>query len=146
MTTLIKKNSLLDRALTLNRMLEKSYIELAVTLVEIVETEAYKEGGYEDFTSYYRDELCREKTTVSRLLTVGRWLKDTKLSGDGASYAKLDAAIKAFPDKGPDYILAAAKTNTLQELQQENRERVNGVCSEHEPITICGKCKVRIHG
>lgn len=149
MTALTTKNSLLDKAEKLNRVLEKSYLELAVTLVEIVETEAYKEAGYEEFSHYYHDELNREKTTISNLLKVGRWLREKNLlaEADGVSYMKLATSINAHPDGEPNFILAAAKTNTLSELQQNNRERLFGECQEHVPvqITVCEKCKTRIH-
>ena len=147
MSSLQVKNALLDKVQKLNRILEKSYLELAVALVEVVETEAYKEAGYDEFSMYYRDELNREKSTISRLLTVGEWLIKYKLlkEANGASYAKLAVSISAYPDKPTEYILAAAKTNTLSELLQSNRERVNGPCIEHKPIQICSECRTRIY-
>lgn len=130
---------LLDNAKALNQALETSYLSLALVLVEIHETEAWKDAGHEDFPTYYREELGREKSTVSRLLEVGRWLKQVALEQPptGIGYKKLYQAIKAFPEKDPEYILAAASVNSLSELQKESREKVQHEC---DAISVCKTC------
>lgn len=144
MTTLIEKNKLLDQTLALNKQLEQNYIALGLALLEIQETEAFKEAGYEDFADYYRNELGREKSTVSRLLSVARWLKENKLPVGNVSYKKLEVAIRAYPDKDPEYVMKAAETNTLDELRDEHRETVSGVCTNHIPLTICKTCRAML--
>lgn len=122
----------LEKARELNQAVENNYLALAEVLVEIEESKAYTALGYDNFPSYYKLELGREKSTISRLLNVGRWLKQNALAlPEATSYKKLDEAIKAFPDKEPDYILAAAKENTIDELRDERTEREVGV-HEHD--------------
>ena len=142
--SIAEKNKLLDHTTVLNKQLESNYIALGIALLEVQETEAFREAGYEDFASYYRNELGREKSTVSRLLGVARWLKENKLPEATVSYRKLDVAIRAYPNKDAGYILAAAENNTIDELRDEHRESVNGVCTEHIPLTICKTCRAML--
>jgi hypothetical protein len=143
------KNKLLDDAKHFNQVWEKACITLGFILLEIQETEAYKEAGYTDFASYYRDELGREKTVVSRLTAVCKWLREHKLrdatATESLSYAKLDEAIRAYPNKEPSFILAAATTNTLSELREERNERFHGIhehtfgAERYAPCEFCGR-------
>lgn len=139
MTTLRENNDLLNKAASFNRALEDSYLSLAVVLVDIEESEAYKETGYETFADYYKQELGREKSTVSRLMTCGRWLKAHKLGLHGAtfSYRQLASAIKTFPDKEPEYVLSVAKTWRDDDFRAEEKEE----CLHTKPsITVCPDC------
>lgn len=125
--------SLLDQAAELNKSLENSYIGLAIVLVDIQEQELFKEAGYEDFASYYKNGLGREKSTVSRLLTVGKWLKENGLLGATVPYARLALAIKTYPDKPANFVLSAAKTLSSAELYAEKTEANFGADHEHTP-------------
>ncbi len=138
MTTVTQKNQLLDKAEGLNKTLENSYLALSLVLVEVEETEAYKEAGYEDFPSYYKEALGREKSTVSRLLQVGRWLRDNKmgLPTGNLSYKKLGSAIKAFPNETPEKVLAIAETWTPEDFKDEKKE--DGHAHEYE--MFCKHC------
>lgn len=137
--SLTEKNQLLDKVEELNRTLENSYMGLALLLVQVEETSAFREAGYDTFPDYYREELGREKSTVSRLLQVGRWLRDNSLVAPGnLSYKKLEAAIRAYPHKEPKYVLAAAKTLTLSDFKEEKKE--DGHTHEyHEFCKFCWK-------
>lgn len=139
--------NLLERTKQLNEMAECSLIELGVLLAEVEEKEAYKEAGYDSFHEYYEEELGRNKSTVSQLVTVGRWIKEHSLlkQTEQTSYRKLYAAINLYQDKEPRFILAAAQTNTLHDLETERREKEHGICIDHQPITLCARCKIRIY-
>lgn len=136
--------TLVEQARKLNQAVEDNYIALALVLVDIEATSSYKALGFDDFATYYKQDLGREKSTVSRLLAVGKFLKENGCVNATVSYHKLSEAIKAFPDKEPGFVLAAAQNNTLDELRAEHREAVHGECVEHTPITICTKCHVKI--
>ena len=129
-------SDLLDNATTLNQQLEKSYLGLALVLVAIEETGAYKEAGYEDFATYYREDLGREKSTVSRLLHVGRWLRDNKLAVPTVSYRKLSDSIKRFPNEKPEYVLAVAQSWSASDFMSDKRES----CEKHEFVMKCRHC------
>ena len=122
---LIKKNELLDTAQKLSRNLKVNYLALCRTLFEVKESEAYKEAGFKDWVMYYRDELDLVKDGVSKMLPVGEWLSrnDIKLPlATPVGYRKLAIAIKANPNKDPDFILASADRLTTSELLMEKTE------------------------
>ena len=108
MNSLTEKELLIDQAYDFNNALEHNYLALAVILAEIEEKEAWK-GEYTDFVDFYKRGLGREKSTVSRLLTAGKWLRENgygdKLPG-ATPYKRLVQSIKRNPDKDPEYILA----------------------------------------
>lgn len=127
-------NDLLNQARIYNNALEQNYLALAVTLAEIDATESWKEE-YDSFADFYTKDLCREASTVSRLLTAGKWLKDNGgLPAGNVSYKKLTAAIKAFPDKEPEYIISAAQTLTYQEIAEEKTEQKFGTDHQHKIV------------
>lgn len=135
---LTEKNNLLDKADALNKTLENSYLALALVLVEVEETAAYKEAGYDDFAGYYKEALGREKSTVSRLLAVGHWLKENELGlpTGNHSYKRLGQAIKAFPNETPEKILAIAETWTPDDFKEEKKEDGHA----HEYAEFCKHC------
>ena len=93
--------------------------------------------------------MGRSKGFVSKLLISATFLKTHAVSPGnlpGLTATKLYTAINSFPEEKPDYILAAATTNTRDEMLEEKRERKNGKDHEHTPksedryaICTCGK-------
>jgi hypothetical protein len=142
--TPVKKEVALKKAATLNEAIEVSYVQLAIVLVEIEEKELWK-GEYDSFWDFYTNKLGRRKSTISQLLTVGRWIINNGLLKEtrGQSYRKLYASITAHKEREPQYILAAAQTNSLSELEAEHKEKKFGV-HEHEAgaerYATCKKC------
>jgi hypothetical protein len=124
-------------------MTETSQVMLGVALVRIKEFEDFK-PGYETFDEWYKVELKRSKGDISRLMTVGRFMIDGGFheEKDAAPYTVLYTAIKAFPDKEPGYVLAAAQSNTISEILENRRDDAFG---DHQDIPgeeRWGKCTV----
>ena len=142
MNSLAAKNQLLDKAETLNKALDTSYLGLSLVLVDIVETEAFKEAGYDDFPSYYREHLGREKSTISRLLVCGKWLKEKyggALPEGNPSYKKLASAIKANPEAEPEFVLATAATWSESDFKADAKEKCPG--ADLDLSTASAKCR-----
>lgn len=136
--------TLLEQARELNATIEKNYLGLALALYEIKKTDAWKDE-YESFADFYKNDLGRERSTVSRLLTVGEWVQthlDGMLPAGNIGYKKLAASINAFPDKDPKYILSAAQTLTDDDLKAEKKEACPGhdldLTRQSAPCRHCG--------
>lgn len=137
----------LDRARQFNAALENFYLQLALELVDIQANQSWK-GEYDSFEEFYQKDLGREKTTISRLLKAGNWLKDNGLAlPDGQlSYKKLGYAISHV--KGaPEHVLAAAQTLSYAEMLDEKAESEFGPDHEHAPegAQRWAKCKCGKH-
>jgi rubrerythrin len=139
---------LINKAKELNQNLEQTYILLGITLSEIESSEVYK-YNYETFSEYYTKELGRDKSTVSKLIKVGNFVKNNGFINEteGASYTTLYESINTYKDKEPQFVLEAAKTQSLGDIREEKREIQFGE-HQHEPdvskkglfpCTICGK-------
>lgn len=131
--------TLLDQARELNSNLENSYLALAIVLTEIEANETYKEAGYETFTDFYQRDLGREKSTVSRLLTCGRWMKEQNvgLPAGNISYKRLASAIKQSPDKKPEEVFALAEVWDDKDFKEHTKE----ICTHQKPaILVCPDC------
>lgn len=125
----MKPTTLLDTARSLNSAIEQNYLGLALLLVEIERDELYKDAGYDTFVDFYSQDLKREKSTVSRLLKAGHWLKDNygaQLPSGQFSYKRLVASINTFPDQKPEYILAAAQTLTNDDFKAHKKDNCEG--------------------
>lgn len=133
-------NEILERAKNLNAAVESHYLHLALTLAEISEAKLFREVGYGSYTEYVENELSRSKTFASNMLTVGKFLKENNYLPESVytSYARLATSIRAHRDQDPQYILAAAQTNTEAELIQARQEKEAG---EHECVAVCKHCK-----
>lgn len=125
---------LLNRAKLLNSAVESGYMTLATTLSQINSTEAFKALGYDTFFDYAKEELNRTKGTVSKLLKVGDWIVQQQYEPEKleTSYARLYESLNLNKDKDPQFILAAAQTNSQSELEDAKREAKHGV-HEHTP-------------
>lgn len=142
---------LLAKTKELNIQADSTYIALGMALLQVEETKAY-EGSYQTFAEYYQNELNRDKSTISRLLSVAQWVRQSGFTAipQEVGYNNLYESIKALPTETPEYVLEFAKQNTLQEIRDEKREKDHGV-HEHEPdvskkalfpCLTCGKlCK-----
>lgn len=135
---------LLEQAAKLNKLSEVSQVALGMTLVKIKELQAYR-PEYEDFKSYYQEALGRSKGDVSKLLKVGEYMlsagfREEKLPELG--YTKLYASILSYGDtKEPEYVIAAAETQTLLELSDGGRdERHAPHDCEWIPAKLCITC------
>jgi hypothetical protein len=138
-----RRMDIIDQARAANTAVEQNYIALAQTLVEIEATGAYKEAGYDTFQDFWQQDLGREHSTVSRLMAVGHWLKQNDIRALGTtSYKKLAEAIKAFPDKDPQYVLSAAQTLSRKEIKEANLENKHGVHEHIAGSERWGKCTV----
>lgn len=146
MSLSLDQQKLIEDIEKLNRFIEVSGVMLGVKLAVCKRTEAYKTAGFDEWYQFY-EHLGRTKQQISKLLKVGEWALENGTRADtleNLQYTKLEAAIRAFPNKEHNYIIAAAQTNTLKELESEGKESKYGVCEDHEPITICKKCNKRL--
>lgn len=131
----------LDRARQYNAALENFYLQLALELVDIQANQLWK-GEYESFEDFYTRDLGREKSTVSRLLKAGNWLKDNNLElpEGNVSYKKLGYAINHIKGE-PEHVLAAAQTLSYSEMLDEKAEDEFGPDHEHTAgAERWGKC------
>lgn len=139
-------DDLLERAAKLNKLSEVSQVALGMCLAQIKATEAFK-GQYSDFKSYYQNELGRSKGDISKLLTVGQFMLDGGFPEETApGYSKLYVALSVFPDKKPEYILAAAQSNTVAEMLENKRDFTNPNCAHDwlpHSFKECTKCSKR---
>lgn len=137
------KNQLLDRAAQLNQITEQSFLTLAATLSEIEETKAYQEAGYETYEMYVAGDLKRSKSTASKLLKVGRWIKESGFMPEtlDTTYARLYQSINLLPEGTPEQVLSHASTQSEVELVSAQKSKKAG---PHEPdfLEICTVCKV----
>jgi hypothetical protein len=140
--TTIEQKNLLERVEELNRGLENYYLRLGMEISIVHETEAWKSLGYETFADYYRQELRRDKSSISRLVGVGYWLRlnNVELPPDNVSYRALDKAIKQFPDKEPKEVLALASTWNDSDFRDEVRDTCEGHELGKERWAKCTKC------
>jgi ribosomal protein S24E len=123
--------TLLERTKTLNQHIEETYILLGIALAEVEASKAY-ESEYDTFSEYYVQCLGRNKSTVSRLISVAKWVQENGFVNAtlGTGYSNIYEAMQALPDKTPDYILEYAKQNTLAEIREERSQKIE---HEHEP-------------
>lgn len=133
---------LLTKAAHLNKLSEVSQVALGMVLAEIKSTEAFK-PEYEDFSAYYKTELKRSKGDVSKLLKVGDFMLSNGFPEETeVPYTLLYTSMSVFPDKEPEYILAAAQTNSLSEIMDNRRDDAFGSGHLHvfDPQELYRKC------
>lgn len=136
--------SLLQQARDLNREVEQNVIGLGMVLLEINEQDAWR-TKYDSFHQFCIEDLGRSKGFVTKLLVVSAFLKTHGyVEAKKVSMEKLYTAINAYPNRPPKQVLLASRNLTLSELEDERREVRHGVCTDHDPITICAKCHLRI--
>ena len=139
-----KDQFLLDRAHQLNKLSEVSQVALGMCLVKIRDEKAY-EPQYATFDEYYKQELSRTKGDISKLLKVGRFMLDGGFPEETeVGYTKLYTAFSVFPDKDPEYVLAAAQSNTIAEMLDNRRDDAFGSDHTHtleeQLYRKCGEC------
>lgn len=133
---------ILDYAARLNKMAECSTIVLGTVLCKIKEEESYR-PEFETFDEYYKSALKRSKGDISKLLRVGRFMLDGGFRAESMpdlGYTVLYSAILSYPDKEPDYVLAAAQTQTLAELADGSRDKYGEHTPEWEAVFKCKTC------
>lgn len=137
--------ALLDRADRLNKLSEVSQVGLGVVLSIIKEEKAY-EPEYASFDEYYKT-LGRSKGDISKLLKVGNYLRGAGFLEDTVPetpYTLLYTAISVFPDKDPEYVIAAAQTNSMSEMLQNRTDDAFGSDHAHilgsETYRKCDEC------
>ncbi len=133
---------LLKEVAQLNETFETSGILLAVGLVKVFDSEAWREAGYDEWSAYYTQELGRKKDVISRMLKAGRFIIENGLVHTNIkSYDRLSRAITMYPDKKPTEIVALANTWNSQDFVDEKRD----VCLHpDEPILVCRHCFKRM--
>ncbi len=134
--------SLLDTARELNKAVEQHYLGLAVTLLEIESTKAY-ESEYESFRDFCEQDLKRSKGTVSKLLTVGRFIKENSFTSETVGYKRLYESILLLEGEKPEKILKAAQTWSDKDFKAAKIEKDHGANHEHTSgVERWGKCTV----
>lgn len=133
-------NQLLDEVAKLNRTFEASGIMLAVGLVKVHDSEAFKEAGYDTWPDYYRNELGRERSVISKMLTAGRWIIENNVAESNVtSYQKLASAIVAHPNEAPEKVLAIAATWTPDDFKAHAKDECPG--PDLDMSTVSAKCR-----
>lgn len=135
---------LLDRAKNLSTAAENMFLSLAVTLADIEETKAFKGLGYEKYDEYVEGELNRSKSTASKLLKVGRFIKASGFTPEKleTTYPRIYSSLNLLgPSASPKEVLAHAIGNTESELINKQKSKKAG---PHEPnfVKVCTVCSV----
>lgn len=140
----LSTTGVLQKIEKLNRLSEVSQVALGYWLSVAKETEAYK-PQFASFDEYYKT-LGRSKGDISKLLKVGNYLRSAGFLAETVPetpYTLLYTSISCFPDKDPEYVLAAASSNTMSEMLENRRDDAFG---DHKPdwepafkCSVCGK-------
>lgn len=126
--------------------IETHFLELAARLYKIREEKIW-EGTYESYQDFL-DDIHVSRGNASMLEAVH---KAYVLEGHatfkkvGTSYSKLYEAIPLIAEKGVDYAILTATTQTRSDIKELVREKKHGDCSHEELITICAGCHIRIY-
>lgn len=134
----MRKNGLVYQTRELLHAVRGSLIRVAQNLYQIKSS-----GQFENWGDFCQNELDISESFASKLLTVNRvFLLEAGISPEkleGIDYEKLYAASKL--EGTPEEKLAKAQTLTRRELKEEkNEEDIH----DHEPITICKRCSLRL--
>ena len=124
---------LLKEVAQLNETFEASGIFLAVGLVKVFDSEAWRETS-ESWADYYSNELGRKRDVISRMLKAGRFIIENGLVHTNIkSYDRLSRAITMYPDKKPTELVALANSWNDQDFKDEKRD----VCLHPDPAVLC---------
>lgn len=121
--TELSTTGVLEKIEKLNKLSEVSQVALGYWLSVAKETKAY-EPEFSSFDEYYKT-LGRSKGDISKLLKVGNYLRSAGFLEETVPqtpYTLLYTAISAFPDKDPEYVLAAASSNSISEMLENKRD------------------------
>lgn len=142
MTKELTTTGVLEKADKFNLMAETGFKGLALCLPVIEDKALWREAGYQSFVDYYTNHLGKSKGWISKLSTVGRFALSNGFSEETLGVATISstyAAINVFEDKDPQYVLAAAQTNTVAEILQNKREEEHPNCA-HKKTHACTAC------
>lgn len=111
-------------------------------LYEVQQEDAWKEVSG-SFSEYVQSELGVSQGFASKLLTVNRhYLVEAGYSPENIAGIDYECLYLAAKTEGtPEEQLAKARTLTRRELKEERNEEEQ---HEHEPISICRKCSLRL--
>ena len=139
---LIDNQKLLKEVAELNQEFETSGILLAVGLVKVFDSEAWREAGYDEWSAYYTQELGRKRDVISRMLKAGRFIIENGLVHTNIkSYDRLSRAITMYPDKKPEEVVELANVWNSQDFVDEKRD----VCTHPDvPILLSLHCFKRM--
>ena len=127
---------LLKEVAQLNETFEASGVFLAVGLVKVFDSEAWREVS-ESWTDYYSNELGRKRDVISRMLKAGRFIIENGLGCTNIkSYDRLSRAITMYPDKKPEEVVALANVWSNDDFKEQKKDD----CKEHDWGTFCRKC------
>lgn len=140
MTDLTKANELLDEVKVLNRIVEESYLTLALKLAQVSELKLYEEAGYGSYAEYVVEELQRPKSFASKMLKDGLFILQNKLdpSALDTTYTRLYGAINLLGEGATaEEVISHATTLSESELITSKKSKDAGV---HEHRWACTKC------
>lgn len=124
MTELTSSSEVLTQTKVLNDGIENAFIQLGLNLLEVEERELWKEAGYESFVDYYTQELRRNKSTISKLCTVARFVKENHLQqAELPPYTNLYQALQLHGADKPELVVAEASENTTSEIRKNLQEK-----------------------
>lgn len=125
------------------RQIENRFIELAGRLYKIRDKEMWKSSyeSYGEFLEAARILPAQASILVAvyRNYVVLRGVPEANLSGIG--YSTLYEAIPLLEKEQTDTVVEKARVLTRSEIQDEVREKTNGICThEGKPFEVYHKC------
>lgn len=136
----------LRETIDLVKQIETRYLELGARLYAIKVKELWKAtyDSYQEFLDAAKINPGHASilTQIHKAYVVDGKIQFKELAGIG--YSNLYEAIPLIESRGLDKAVTIATTLTRSEIKDEVREEKHGECTEHEPISICVKCKKRI--
>lgn len=141
----MKPETFLKDTYKLVMQIETRFLELAARLYKIRDEKIWEgsHGSYQDFL----DEIHVSRGNAAMLEAVHKaYVIEGKAEFKqiGTSYSKLYEAIPLIGEKGVDYAILTANTQTRSDIKELVREKKHGECAHEETITICAHCHQRI--
>lgn len=96
-----------------------AWVELAETLHEIAEEEAFKEWGYRTIFSYCQTELAITRATTTKLLDGYRWLKEEAPEYLPKNQRQPDGSRPRAPRPTPELNAASAMAQGYKEMEDD---------------------------
>lgn len=123
--------------------LRKGLFKAAELLYAVRDSGAWKEAGYESFTAFVEQECRMDRGQASKILTVyEHYVIQGGVEPTQLELMNPERLYLARKTGGTvDHQISKAKTLTVRELREEQKDEDGHEC---EPITICKHCGKRL--
>ena len=143
MTSLAKASGLLEATSDAFKAARRSLLAATHLLYQVREKEAYK-SKYDPFSAFVEEECGISRGHASKLLTIySHYVVEHGVLQQNLEAVDTDKLYLAIRTPGSaQQQLSRAKTLTRQELKLDTNDAEP---HDHEPITICAKCHIRLN-